>query len=151
KAPSSRRKLESLVRGLLGKGRLAEALPAARRFVELDPDLPVALDLLSFASVTAGDGPLALVTVDAMCETSPDSVRAHLRAAKAFEAAGNEIRACGHWRSLAELDPKSDDHRYESLRCRARALAQPGPVLDELRALPKRGKRLDELLKNLEA
>jgi hypothetical protein len=151
KAPTSRRKLEALVRGLLGKGRFADALPAARRFVELDPDLPLALELLSFAAVLAEDGPLALSTVDALCETSPQSARAHLRAAKAFEGAGNETRACGHWRALAEIEPGNEGYRYESLRCRARALAQPAPVLDELRGMAKRSKRLDELLRSIEA
>jgi hypothetical protein len=151
RSPSSRRKLEALVRGLIGRGRFAEALPAARRFVDLDPDLPLAFELLSFAAVVAGDGPLALSTVDGMCEAGPESVRAHLRAAKAFEGAGSEARACGHWRSLAELDPKNEDHRYESLRCRARTLGQTAPVLEELRAAAKTGKRLAHLQKALEA
>jgi Ca-activated chloride channel family protein len=152
KAPASRRKLEALVRGLLGKGRFSEALPAARRFVELDPDLPLAIELLSFAAVIAADGPLAIATVDAMCEAAPESTRAHLRAAKAFEAAGGgEARACAHWRSLADLDPKNDDWHRESLRCRARTLGETAPVLDELRAITKRSKRLDDLLKSLEA
>jgi hypothetical protein len=149
--PTSRRKLEALVRGLLGKGRLSDALPAARRFVELDPDLPVASELLSFAAAFAGDGPLSVATVDATCEADPKSVRAHLRAAKAFEASGSELRACGHWRSLAELEPANDDYRYESLRCRARAMAQPARVIEELHAQDKRSKRLDELMKLLEA
>jgi hypothetical protein len=151
KAPSSRRKLEAFVRGLLGKARAAEALPAARGFVELDPDLPAALELLSFAAVLSDDGPLALATVDAMCETNPQSSRAHLRAARAFEAAGSEIRACGHWRALAELDPASDGYRYESLRCLSRALSQPAPTLATLRTMPTRSRRLETLMKSLEA
>ena len=118
---------------------------------EIDPDLPVAHELLSFAAVLGEDGPLALATVDAMCETNPQSSRAHLRAARAFEAAGSEVRACGHWRALAELEPGSDDYKVESLRCLARALSQPAPVLAALKAMTLRSKRLDDLLKSIDA
>jgi hypothetical protein len=45
------------VRGLLGKGRFSEVLPAARRFVELAPDLPLALELLSFVEALPPETP----------------------------------------------------------------------------------------------
>ncbi len=146
-APTSRPRHEALVRRLLARGRLPEALEAARRFAELDPDLPRARELYAFALAATGDGPAAVAALDSLAETSPRSAAAHARAARAFEAAGDERRACAHWRSLAELRPGADDALAEALRCRARVLGerqealalakaktQPGPALAKLAA-----------------
>jgi Ca-activated chloride channel family protein len=119
--PESRTKQDALLRGLLARGRFEEALTAARVFVEADPDFPAALDLLSYAAIASGDRETALRAVDAVVETSALSLKAHIRAARGFEAAGDERRACAHWRSLAELDDQ-DEWRYQALRCRARTL-----------------------------
>jgi hypothetical protein len=133
------------LRGVLQRGRFAPALSAAERFVELDPDLPVARELLAYAAVANGDHQRAVSAVDTMAENAPTDLKAHARAARAFEALGDEARACAHWRAMFELAPTSDAAIYESLRCRARvfkdnvgalrdahAVRQPGPLLQRL-------------------
>ena len=110
-------------------------LAAARRFVSLDPDLPVARELLAYAAVTNDDPALAAASIDTQTETDPTSVKWHVRGARSFEALGDERRACAHWRSLVELSPKSDEFAYEALRCRG-----PHPRRSRLarrRAIPR--------------
>jgi hypothetical protein len=143
-SPLSRMKREALVRGMLARGRFDEALPLARAFVEADPDLPVARELLSYAAVATGDTKAALLAVDAGVETSPASAKAHVRAARAFESAHDETRACAHWRSLAELDG-AQEWKYEALRCRARALGDREAALAEASAVDKPGKLIEAL------
>jgi Ca-activated chloride channel family protein len=148
--PSSRKRYEDLVRGLLARGRFEEALATARRFVSMDPDLPVARELLAYAAVTNDDAPLAAASIDTQTETDPTSQKWHVRAARAFEAMGDERRACAHWRSLDELQPKSDEFAYEALRCRARIL-DDRDALGELRSLGRSSRILVDLASQLEA
>jgi len=101
--PESRARLEDFVRRHLAQGRFAEAADVARRFVELDPDYLLAQELLSQAAVVAGDHELARRMLDVQVETSPRSAVLHLQAARAFENAGDGVRACAHYRALAEL------------------------------------------------
>jgi Ca-activated chloride channel family protein len=145
---TSRQRHDGLIRGLLSHGRFAEALTAAKRFTELDPDLGSARELLAQTAAAVGDGQLARTSLDAELETAPTSVDLHLRAARAFEAAGDERRACAHFRSLAELRKTDDDSRYEALRCRAR-LDERDAVVAEINAIDKPGKRVAELAKAL--
>jgi vault protein inter-alpha-trypsin-like protein len=145
---TSRQRHDGLIRGLLSHGRFAEALTAARRFADLDPDLASARELLAQTAAAAGDGALARTSLDAELETAPASVDLHLRAARAFEAAGDERRACAHFRSLVELRRTDDDARYEALRCRAR-LDERDAVVTEINAIEKPGKRVAELAKAL--
>ena len=145
---TSRQRHDGLIRGLLGRGRFAEALTAAKHFAELDPDLPSARELLAQAAAAAGDGLLARTSLDAGLEMAPTNADLHLRAARAFEAAGEERRACSHFRSLSELRKTDDDARYEALRCRAR-LDERDAVVAELDAIEKPGKRVAELAKAL--
>jgi len=42
---------------------------------------------------------LAASSLDTQTETDPTSVKWHVRAARSFEALGDERRACAHWRS----------------------------------------------------
>ncbi|MFS8070338.1 MAG: AgmX/PglI C-terminal domain-containing protein, partial [Byssovorax sp.] len=100
---TSRQRHEALIRGLLARGRFAEALTAAKRFAEIDPDLASAHELLAQAAAAAGEGALARTSLDAELEMDPSSRDLHARAARAFEAAGDERRACAHFRSLVEL------------------------------------------------
>lgn len=144
-SPQSRMKREALVRGLLARGRFEQALTMARAFVEADPDLPVARELLSYAAAASGDAKTALLAVDAAVETNALSVKSHLRAARAFEASGDERRACAHWRSLAEIDA-ADEWRYQALRCRARALGDREAAASEGRAIDKPSKLLEKLV-----
>jgi Ca-activated chloride channel family protein len=149
--PDSRKKNEALIRGLLLRGRFAPALAAAEHFVELDPDLPVARELLSYAAVATGDRQRAVAAIDAMAETAPGDLKVQGRAARAFEALGDEARACAHWRSMFELAPTSDATRYESLRCRARVLGDSAGALRDGKAVGKPGPLLQRLLPLLES
>lgn len=144
--PSSRKRHEALVRGLLLRGRFAPALSAAERFVELDPDLPAARELLAYAAVATGDRKRAVAAVDALTEAAPGDVKAQGRAARAFEALGDETRACAHWRSAFELTPTSDSALFEALRCRSRVLGDRTAALRDARAVSKPGPLLQRLL-----
>ncbi|MEO5727450.1 MAG: AgmX/PglI C-terminal domain-containing protein, partial [Byssovorax sp.] len=144
---TSRQRHDALIRGLLARGRFAEALTAAKRFAEIDPDLASAHELLAQAAAAAGEGALARTSLDAELEMDPSSRDLHARAARAFEAAGDERRACAHFRSLVELRKTDDDARYEALRCRAR-LGERDAVVVEISALEKAdkpSKRVTEL------
>jgi Ca-activated chloride channel family protein len=140
----------ALVRGLLARGRLDEAVTAARRFADLDPDSPVARTLLAEASGAVGAGPDAALALAAEVEAAPRVSRAQLRAARAYEALGDERRACAHWVAAASLEPSNDDTRYEALRCRAR-LSEAPASLSALRALGHLGPRLTSLATALAA
>jgi len=145
---TSRQRHDALIRGLVARGRFAEALTAAQRFVELDPDLPSARELLAQTAAAVGDGVLARTSLDAELEMAPSNADLHTRAARAFEAAGDERRACAHFRSLAELRKTDDEARYEALRCRAR-LGERDAVTAEANAIEKPGKRVSQLVKSL--
>ena len=150
KEPKSRQRLEGLVRGLLMRGHFEDAKKEAGSFAEQDPDSPVARDLLSYAAASSGDVPGALAAVDSVAETAPLAQKTHVRAARAFEAAGDEIRACAHWRSLVDIEP-TDAWRFESLRCRAKVLGERDEALAEAKAIEKPGKLVEKLLPLLES
>jgi hypothetical protein len=150
-APNSRKRHEALVRGLLLRGRFAPALAAARKFVELDPDLPVAREVLAYAAVATGDRNLAVAAVDALTENAPNDLKAQGRAARAFEALADETRACAHWRSVFELAPSSDSAQFEAFRCRARTMADGEAALRDAKAVPKPGPLVQKLLPLLES
>ena len=145
---TSRQRHDALIRGLLARGRFAEALVAAQRFADLDPDLQSARELLAQAAAAAGEGELARTSLDAELEMAPSSVELHARAARAFEAAGDERRACAHFRALSELRKADDEARYEALRCRAR-LGERDAALAEAKAVDKPGKRVSQLAATL--
>jgi Ca-activated chloride channel family protein len=149
--PNSRKKYEDLTRGLLARGRFEEALGTAKRFVAIDPDSTVARELLAYAAVANDDAQLAASAVDTQVETDPSSVKWHVRGARAFEALGDERRACAHWRSLNALQPQSDEFAFESLRCRARVMDDRDAVLSEMRSAPKLGKLVSDLVGQVEA
>jgi Ca-activated chloride channel family protein len=148
--PNSRKKYEDLARGLLARGRFEEALGTAKKFVSIDPDSTVARELLAYAAVANDDAQLAASAVDTQVETDPSSVKWHVRGARAFEALGDERRACAHWRSLAGLDAKSDEFAFEALRCRARVMDDRDAVLSEMRSMPKPGKLVADLVGQVE-
>jgi Ca-activated chloride channel family protein len=149
--PNSRKRHEALVRGLLQRGRFAPALAAAERFVELDPDLPLARELLSYAAVATGDRQRASAAVDALTESAPTDLKMQGRAARTFEALGDEARACAHWRTVFELAPSSDSAMFEALRCRARSMGDREAALRDAKAVPKPGPLLQKLLPLLES
>ncbi|EYF02579.1 AgmX/PglI C-terminal domain-containing protein [Chondromyces apiculatus] len=148
---ASREKHASLVRKLLVAGRTEDALAAATRFAQMDPDLDVAQELLAYAGAASGEEAVALTAVDALSEVGARNERWHERAARAFEASGQERRACAHWRTLAELRPQHDASRYESLRCQARLERDLPGSLAEARAVVDPGPKVKALLAQLEA
>jgi len=150
-SPTSRKRNEALVRGLLLRGRFVPALAAAQRFVELDPDLPLARELLSYAAVATGDRQRASAAVDALTESAPTDLKMQGRAARTFEALGDEARACAHWRTVAELAPNADSSLFEALRCRARSLGDREAALRDAKAVAKPGPLLAKLLPLLES
>jgi Ca-activated chloride channel family protein len=121
-APRSRAKWDRWVRALAQAGRFDRAREEARRFVELDPDLALARELLAQAEAVLGHERAALAEVDTLAEADPRSANAHLRAARAFAAAGDERRACAHLRSLAEIEGTSE------ARARAERCDERGPL-----------------------
>lgn len=149
--PDSRKRHEALVRGLLLRGRFGPALSAAERFVELDPELSQARELLAHARIASGDRVGAALAIDGIVESSASDAKAQGRAARAFEALGDEPRACAHWRSLFELVPSSDAARFEALRCRARTLGDREAALADARAVSKPDAQLLQLLPQLES
>jgi hypothetical protein len=150
-SPTSRKRHEALVRGLLLRGRFAPALAAAQKFVEVDPDLPVARELLAYAAVATGDRNLAVAAVDALTENAPNDLKTQGRAARAFEALADEPRACAHWRSVLELAPSSDSAQFEAFRCRARSMGDREAALRDAQAVAKPGPLLQKLLPLLQS
>ncbi len=71
----------------------------------MDPDYDKARELLAFSAVVSGDHELSRKMLDAAVEAAPRDPSAHAQSARAFEVAGDLIRACAHYRSLAELAP----------------------------------------------
>ena len=63
---------------------------------------------------------------------------------------GDERRACAHWRSLAVLQPQSDESVFQALRCRARVLDDLEAALSDARAVMKPGKLVTQLLPQLD-
>lgn len=150
-APTSRKKHEALVRGLLLRGRFGPALVAAERFVDLDPDLAVARELLAYSAVATGDKERATAAIDALTEAAPTDLKSQGRAARAFESLGDELRACAHWRSVLELAPTSDSARFEAFRCRARVMGDREAALADAKSVAKPGPLLQKLLPQLES
>lgn len=101
--PESRARNEAWIRALLQNGRFAQALSAAEHFFSLDPDSPVAARLLAWSSVVHEDRERARLMLDVQAEQAPEQLELHLQAARAFAAAGDEVRACAHRRSSADL------------------------------------------------
>ena len=93
----------------------------------------------------------ALTAVDEQAESEPANAKWHVRAARGFEAMGDEKRACAHWRSLRELEPRPGDGLYQSLRCRARLWDDRDDALAEGRAVDKPSAPLAALLPQIEA
>ncbi len=152
-ADSSQSRLahESLIRGLLRRGRPKDALAAAMAFAELDPELALAQRLLAYAAAAVGDAKLAVTTLDALSEIDPNSTNTHASVARSFVALGDEPRACAHFRALADLQPRSDEYFSRSLGCRYRLFDERDSVLSEARAVEHPGTLLAALIAELES
>jgi tetratricopeptide (TPR) repeat protein len=148
--PLRRPRHEALVRALLTRGRFAEALESARRFAELDPDEPRARELYAFALATTGDGEATARAMGSLAETSASSASVQLRAARAYDAVGDDTRACAHFRAALALR-SSDETQYEALRCRARTGEERSGVLASAQSLPTPGPLVSKLVSELGA
>lgn len=115
--PQSRARHEAWIRALVTGGRFVQAQQAAERFFQLDPDSPVAAQLLAFSSVVAEDRERARLLLDVQTEQSPFALALHVQAARAFYAAGDEVRACAHQRSAAALDVDNHQAQLDADRC----------------------------------
>ncbi|HRI63791.1 MAG TPA: AgmX/PglI C-terminal domain-containing protein [Polyangium sp.] len=146
----SRRAREAFVNGLLLRGRFEEAFREASAYVTMDPDRVMPHELLARAASALGKSEMAVAELDTQVDIEPTNADMHKRAARSFEAAGDEIRACAHWRSLAELRANDQDAAFEALRCRSRALGEKNAVLAQLNALPNLSKRMTTLRTALE-
>lgn len=124
--PESRARMEAFVRGHLKQGRFDDAFRVASRFFDLDPDNVVAQGLLADAAVVSGNHELSRRMLDVRVETYPDNVSFHEDAARAFDAAGDHVRACAHRRSLADLLPTEPRRKRAALGCFQQLLAE-GP------------------------
>jgi Ca-activated chloride channel family protein len=100
--------------------------------------------------VATGDRQRAVAAVDALTESAPRDPKAQGRAARAFEAVGDEARACAHWRAAFELASGSDSALFEALRCRARVMGDRAAALRDAKAVSRPGPLLSRLLPLLE-
>ena len=120
--PTSRKKYEELAPGAPCARALRGGARGYQAFCSSGSRFGDGARALGLRGRRDDDPALASNATDTQVETDPSSVKWHVRAARSFEALGDERRACAHWRSLAELQPKSDELTFEALRCRARIL-----------------------------
>ncbi|MBK8251386.1 MAG: AgmX/PglI C-terminal domain-containing protein [Polyangiaceae bacterium] len=141
---------QALIKKLLAAGRFDDAFVAASRYRTLDPDHETALELHAQAAAATSRMSEALTSIDAQSESDSSSVVKHRRAAAALSSAGDERRACAHFRAVATLTPADDAAKYQALRCRAR-LGERASALTQARALPKPGPLVQNLITALQA
>jgi len=146
----SRRARESLINGLLVRGRFDEAFREATDYVSMDPDRPLPHELLARAAAATGKNERAVAELDTQLDLESSNVELHKRAARSFEAFGDETRACGHWRSIAELRPNDEAAKTEAWRCRSRLFGEREQVLSEIALAKNAGKRVLALRDSLE-
>lgn len=131
--PESRRAFGDLMTTLLRHGRFDDAHREGLELTRRDPDDAAAHERLAWAAAARGAGAEAATELSAAVEVSPGRASAQIAAARAFEAANDEPRACAHWRAAASLEQAPGRARREALRCRAR-LGELDAVRRELAA-----------------
>ena len=131
--PESRRAFGDLMMTLLRHGRFDDAHREGLELTRRDPDDAAAHERLAWAAAARGAGAEAATELSAAVEVSPGRASAQIAAARAFEAANDEPRACAHWRAAASLEQAPGRARREALRCRAR-LGELDAVRRELAA-----------------
>jgi Ca-activated chloride channel family protein len=140
----------ALIRSRLAHGQFAAAREAALLFVELDPSSSEAHELLAETELASGHREASLLRLEELSELDPSSFATQLRVARALEAAGDDARACSHWRSANELRPHDDAVLVQSLRCRARVGGERTQVLAEAESLRARS-RVSKLVQAIES
>ncbi len=124
----SRARHEAFILGHLKLGRFREARQAAIRLTELDPDYAPARRLLAYAAVVDGDHELARRMLDVASEAAPGDGSVHAESARSFEVAGDLVRACAHYRALAELAPQLDEATQRAQTCWNEVLGRAPPA-----------------------
>ncbi len=119
----SRQVYEEYIRGTLMAGRFNESLKAAEAFTKLDPDYSPARELLAYSAVVTGNHELARQMLDIATETAPRDAAAHAQAARSFDAVGDAVRSCAHFRSIAELTPDETEASLRAQSCWAEMLS----------------------------
>lgn len=117
--PESRRAFSELVATLLRFGRFDDAHREGLELVRRDPDDAAAHERLAWAAAARGAGAEAAAALASAVEVNPGRAATQLAAARAFEAAGDEVRACAHWRAAAALESEPGRAHREALRCLA--------------------------------
>lgn len=123
----SRQVHEEYIRGMLMAGRFNDAFRVAEGFTKLDPDYSPARELLAYSAVVTGNHELARLMLDVATETAPRDAAAHAQAARSFDAVGDGVRSCAHFRSLAELAPEVTETALRAQSCWAEMLS-PRPT-----------------------
>jgi hypothetical protein len=129
----SRARLEAFIRGHLKHGRFSDARRVALNFIDIDPDYAPARRLLAYSAVVDGDHELSRRMLDIQAETAPSDAAVHAESARSFDAAGDVVRACAHYRALAELAPQMTEAAERARSCWDEVLdrAPPGSTQPE--------------------
>ena len=101
--PTDRRNHSRLVRTAIATAH-PDVLTFARAWADADPDHAGALEALADALATTGE-PVALRAYESVVEVRPFSTREHTSLARAYEDAGDFVRACSHRRALVSIKP----------------------------------------------
>jgi Ca-activated chloride channel family protein len=141
-APRDARFRRHLVRGLLASGHFAEAEAEADRFVSAFPVSLDALESAADAKLALRDPAGAAAALAGAVELDPLTVPRQRRAAVAYVMAGDERRACAHFRAASVLAPSDRTLEFEAFRCRA---ATGGGRLELLAELEATGALTPEL------
>jgi tetratricopeptide (TPR) repeat protein len=115
--PKSRQRMDAFIRGYLQHGRFEDARKKAEEFVGMDPDYANARELLAYAAVVDGDHETARKMLDVRTEANPRDPAAHAQSARSFEVVGDEVRACAHYRALAEIAPNLEEATSRAQIC----------------------------------
>jgi Ca-activated chloride channel family protein len=135
-APRDARLRHEFVRGLLARGRFAEAEVEADRFVADFAVSLVSLEAAADVKLARLDVRGAAAACAAAVELEPFAVERQRRAALAYLAAGDETRACAHFRAASALAADDGALAFEAFRCRAATGAGRLELLAELDVRP---------------
>jgi tetratricopeptide (TPR) repeat protein/Mg-chelatase subunit ChlD len=139
-------------RRLIAAGAFERAGAEAARLAREEPSSWQAFELFAESAAARGAGTEAALSLGRLVELHASDADAELRAARAYASAGDDARACSHFRAATWLVPDDREIRYQALRCRAGTLGERLAVLEELQAVgsdhPKT-RRLAEALRTL--
>jgi tetratricopeptide (TPR) repeat protein len=144
-APRDARFRRQLIRTFLASGHFVAAEAEADRFVGA---FPVSLDahaIAADAKLAVQDLAGAAAALAAAVELDPLASERQRRAATAYVAAGDERRACAHFRAASALAPSDRALEFEAFRCRAASGAGRLELLAELDARGPLSPQLQEL------